>query len=70
MFITRTERKIDTFYLDKRNEREAYEDIINNPAINVLDKKFESTTETVYEGETSSSITRPYVRVEYEVCSL
>ena len=58
------------YYLDRQDERADYEDLLNNPAVNILDKHFDTETETTYEGDVSSSTQRPYVRVEYEICSL
>ena len=70
MFITRTERKVDIFYLDRNNEKADFENLLNDPTVSILGKQYLSQTETTYEGEMSTSMDRPYVRVEYEVCSL
>lgn len=70
MFITRTEREIRIFYLDDNRDSDAFNDLLNNPGIRILSKTFLSQKETNYEGESSTVTERPYVRVEYEACSL
>lgn len=68
MFITRSKKKIDVFYLNQKEEKEAYEDLLNNPSITILSRHYDKETETSYEGEASVVIERPFVRVEYEEC--
>lgn len=70
MFITRTEKKIATFNLNNTQEVTQFEELLNDPSINILSRKYEKLTETTYEGDMSTSVEVPYVRLEYEVCSL
>lgn len=70
MYITRTSRHITTFYLDDTRDRDELDKLLNDPAINVLDKKFQTQSESTFEGESKTVIERPFVRVEYEICSL
>jgi len=70
MFITRTRKKIYVFYIDKKEDREDFEDLLNNPAVTILNKVYLTETETSYEGDSSVTTERPYVRVECEECSL
>lgn len=70
MFITRTKTKVDIFYLDNKADKDGYDYILNTPGIVILNTHYAVQTETNYEGESSSTISRPYVRVEYQECSL
>lgn len=70
MYITRTSRHITTFYLDDVQDKQQLDKLLNDPSVNILDKKFQTQSEATFEGETKTVIERPFVRVEYEICSL
>lgn len=70
MLIAKSERKFDSFNLDSNPEKESYEALLNDPSITIIEKKFTTQTESSFEGESQTSISRLYVYVEYEVCSL
>jgi hypothetical protein len=70
MFITRTKKHVNTFYLDDAEDRQEFDRLLNDPSIMILDKKFQTQSESTFEGESKTVIERPFVRVEYEECSL
>lgn len=70
MFITRTERKVASFYLDDRRDVVEFERLLNDPAVNIIERKYQTQSEASFEGESRTVIERPFVRVEYEICSL
>ncbi len=70
MFIARTKRRFESFNLDDKDGAKEYEALISDPGVIIVDKRFATLTETSYEGESSVSISRLWVYVEYEECSL
>ncbi len=70
MFIARTKRRFESFNLDDKDGAKAYEELIGSPDVIIVDRRFATLTETSYEGESSVSISRLWVYVEYEECSL
>ena len=70
MYVTRTRTHISNFYLDDVKDKAAFEKIINDPSVNILDKKYYTESTTNYEGESSTTSERPCVRLEWEECSL
>lgn len=70
MFVTRTKKSITTFYLDDKADTAELDKLLNDPSINILDKKFQTQSESTFEGESKTVIERPFVRVEYEQCFL
>lgn len=70
MYIVRTERKVSTFYLDDGRDLKSFEELLNDPSINIIERKYDKRSEIEFEGEAQKVNERPYVRVEYEICSL
>jgi hypothetical protein len=70
MYVTRTKLHINNFYLDDAKDKADFEKLLNDPAINVIEKKYYTESTTSYEGESSETIQRPCARLEYEICSL
>lgn len=70
MFITRTKKRIGKFYLDKNEDIKDLEAYLNDPSLIILDKTYGTETETSYEGESSVTIQRQFVTLEFEECSL
>lgn len=70
MFIARTKRRFESFNLDDKDDAKEYEALISDPGVIIVDKRFAKLTETSYEEESSVSITKLWVYVEYEECSL
>jgi hypothetical protein len=70
MYITRTERKVTSFYLDDRRDVAEFERLLNDPSINIIERKYQTQSEATFEGESRTVTERPFVRVEYEICSL
>lgn len=68
MYITRTKKHVTTFYLDDQRDVAQLDKLLNDPAINIIDKKFQTQSEATFEGESKTIIERPFVRVEYEEC--
>ena len=68
MFVTRSKKHIVTFYLDDKADLEELDKLLNDPSINIVDKKFQTQSESTFEGESKTVIERPFVRVEYEEC--
>lgn len=68
MYITRTTKHITTFYLDDKRDVAELDRLLNDPAVNIIDKKFQTQSEATFEGESRTVIERPFVRVEYEEC--
>ena len=70
MLITKTNRRSYSFNLDDREDRESYEEILNNPAAKILSKKFVTQSETIHEGESSTTTSEQHIYLEVEECSL
>ena len=70
MLIARTKRRFESFNLDDKDGAKEYEALIADPGVIIVDKRFATLAETTYEGESSVSISRLWVYVEYEECSL
>ena len=70
MYVTRTKKHLQNFYLDNPQDKAKFEEIINNPAVNILEKSFFNESTTDYEGESASTTERPCARLEWEICSL
>ena len=68
MYITRTKKNITTFYLDDKRDVDQLNQLLNDPSVNIIDKKFQTQSESTFEGESKTVIERPFVRVEYEQC--
>ena len=70
MFITRTKKHVITCYLDDAEDKREFDRLLNDPSVIILDKKFQTQSESTFEGESKTVTERPYVRVEYEECSI
>ena len=70
MLIARTKRRFESFNLDSADGAKAYEELVGDPSVIIVDRRFATLNETTYEGESSTSISRLWVYVEYEECSL
>jgi hypothetical protein len=70
MFVTRTNKEVANFYLDDMKDKASFLKLLNDPSVNILDKKYYTETEAVTEDGVTTSNTRPCVRLEWEECSL
>ena len=70
MYVTRSNRQVCVFYLDKSEDTKAFEDLLNDPSVNIIEKVYQKESEATFEGDTKTVIERATVRVEWEECSL
>lgn len=69
-FVAKTRRQALKFNLDDAEERQRYEEVLNNPAMKVLTKKHVQQTETTYDGDAETSATELHLYLEVEECTL
>ena len=70
MLIERSKREARVFNLNDRDEEEAYNQIINDPAVNILEKRLIKHTETEQSGRDRTETTENHIMLEWETCSL
>ena len=70
MYVTRSNRQVGTFYLDMQNDRERFQELLNDPSINIIEKVYQKQSESTFDGDSQTVIERPTVRVEWDECSL
>lgn len=69
MFTPRTRRQSFSFNLDS-GDSDLYDQILNNPAMRILSKKYATLSETTSHGEESTTVSHLYVYLEVEECHL
>lgn len=70
MFIEKASRGMAVFDLNDSDDVKAYNDLLNDPAIKILDKKYGKTESTTQDGEYNSTEKNDMLYVEYEECDL
>jgi hypothetical protein len=70
MLIEKTERKILRFDLNDAEDLEAYNRLLKNPAVKVIDKQVLEEKESHFEKDFSETSTHHIAYLEIEECSL
>ena len=70
MLIQKTKVESRVFNLDDANENSEYNEIIDNPAVRILERKFIAHTEVEQMGKDRTEIKEQHLYVEWETCSL
>lgn len=74
MFIEKNTRRFERFNLAEPDEIRSYEEILADPAIRIVSRRFlsesDSTTESSEAGSTTQSQTRTYIALEFEEVTL
>ena len=70
MLIEKVKTEAKVFNLDDTADLQEYNDLLSNPAIRVLDKKWIDHTEVHAEGRERTEIKENHIYVEWETCSL
>jgi hypothetical protein len=70
MFLEKVNRRIEKFDLDEPDDKEAYNDILENPLVSILTKRWEKKRKEEWIGEEGSIRDRFILIVELEEKSL
>ena len=70
MLIERTKKQSRVFNLNDRDEEEAYNEIIDDPAVRILEKRMIKHTEVEQSGRDRTETTENHILLEWETCSL
>ena len=70
MFIVKTKKEIKEFNLHEADDMTALSELMSNPSVNIIDKKYEEMTNTDIEGDSITKTTELHVYVEVEQCLL
>lgn len=70
MLIEKAHKESRKFNLDDPDDVQAYNMIIDNPAVRILEKKYIQHTESESEGRSRTETKEVHMYVEWETCSL
>jgi len=70
MLLPVIEHRLESFYMNDKKDNELLRELLNNPKVTIIEKHFDVETEKEFEGDTVTVTTKPFCRVEYEICSL
>lgn len=70
MLIQKTRVESRVFNLNEPQENVEYNEVLDNPANKVLEKRFIKHTEVEAEGRSRTEVTENHVYLEWETCSL
>lgn len=70
MLIERSVVESRTFNLDAAGDLEEYNELLDDPAVRVLHKKFIDHTEVEQEGRMRTEVKEMHIYVEWERCTL
>ena len=68
--IERTKLESRTFNLDNPDELQAWNDLLDNPAVRIIEKKIFNHSEATQEGRERTETKDQRIYAEWEVCSL
>jgi hypothetical protein len=70
MLIQKSRVQSRVFNLNDHEENEAFNEVIDNPAVRVLDKRMIKHTEIEQEGRSRTETVENHMYLEWETCSL
>lgn len=70
MLIQKAKVESRVFNLDDVGDNNAYNDVLDNPAVRVLEKKWIKHTEVEQSGKDRTEVTENHIYLEWETCSL
>lgn len=70
MLIQKSTIEARVFNLDDAADCAAYNQVINNPSVRILEKKFIAHTEVEQMGKDRTEVKENHIHLEWETCSL